>query len=109
MSDHEGGFRFEPHPEWVEPCWSEDNYFAPYAAGIPGKVRIIFWPLLWSLPFVKNLEEGLVYHAFLFNPADGSEHDLGHAKANDSGEWHLPLRMQPIYQDWVLVLENMTT
>ena len=102
-------WRFEPHPEWVEPSWCEDDYFAPYAAGIPGRARIIFWPLRWSLPFVKNLEEGLVYRAFLFNPADGSEHDLGAAKANGKGEWHLPLKMQPIYQDWVLVLENTTT
>lgn len=99
-------WRFEPHPEWVEPCGCEDNYFAPYAAGIPGMVRITFWPLRWSLPFVKDLERGLVYHAFLFNPADGSEHDLGVAEADDKGEWHLP-KAQPIYQDWVLVLENV--
>jgi hypothetical protein len=29
-------WRFEPHPEWVEPRWTAENYEGPYAAGIPG-------------------------------------------------------------------------
>ncbi len=37
-------WRFEPHPEWVEPHWSKENYEQPYAAGIPSEVRVIFIP-----------------------------------------------------------------
>ncbi len=31
-------WRFEPHPEWVDPHVGEKNWQAPSAAGIPGKV-----------------------------------------------------------------------
>ena len=47
-------WRFEPHPEWVEPHWNKDNYFQPYAAGIPGEVRVMFWPSWTGLPMVKG-------------------------------------------------------
>jgi hypothetical protein len=98
-------WRFEPHPEWIEPHWTPENYAAPYAAGIPGKVRMIYWPCTWALPVVHNLETGVAYRAFLFSPVDGSEHDLGTVGAGADGDWHLPLNRQPIYQDWLLVLE----
>ena len=92
-------WRFEPHPEWVDPhsttlCvphaqWYDDNQqFAarggkwdlPYAAGIPGEVRIIYIPghyYNWSAPTVKHLERDVPYHAFYFNPASGKRYNLG--------------------------------
>lgn len=99
-------FRFEPHPEWVEPHWSAQNYFAPYAAGIPGEVRVIFLPLYFAHAVVKGMEPGRSYRAFLFNPADGSERALGMAAGDEKGDWRLPHPRLPIYQDWVLVLEQ---
>jgi hypothetical protein len=99
-------WRFEPHPEWVEPHWSEENFHAPYAAGIPGEVRIFFLPWFTPTVRVKGLEPGVHYRAFLFNPADGSEQDLGHVAPDTAGDWPLPLARLPIFQDWVLVLER---
>jgi hypothetical protein len=99
-------WRFEPHTEWAEPHWTPENYQAPYAAGIPGKVRILFLPWFTSNVVVKGLEAGVNYRAFLWNPTDGTEQDLGPAKANEKGDWRLPLSRLPIYQDWVLVLET---
>jgi hypothetical protein len=99
-------WRFEPHPEWVEPHWSEQNYTAPYAAGIPGEVRVLFLPWFTSTVLVKGLEPGVPYRAFLFNPADGSEQALGGVTPDEQGDWRLPLARLPIFQDWVLVLER---
>jgi len=66
-------WRFEPHPEWVEPgC---------FAAGIPGEVRCIFLPRRgvynWSGQTVKNMERGVPYSVFYFNPTNGKQYDQG--------------------------------
>ncbi|HIE52506.1 MAG TPA: DUF4038 domain-containing protein [Armatimonadetes bacterium] len=99
-------WRFEPHPEWVEPHWTEDNYLAPYAGGIPGAVRVIFLPRgVWGVT-VKGVEAGVHYRAFLFNPARGEELKLGTVRPTEGGDWQVPLARPPIYQDWVLVLEK---
>jgi hypothetical protein len=37
-------WRFEAHPEWVEPHQTPENRIAPYAAGIPGVVHLIYMP-----------------------------------------------------------------
>ncbi len=105
-------WHFEPHPEWVEPHWSKENYFAPYAAGIPEEVRVIFIPLGWEAPVVKSIEKGMRYRAFLFNPTNGNEQDLGPVVPEANGDWALPVgkgtwRLLPIYQDWLLVLERI--
>lgn len=99
-------WRFEPHPEWVEPHWSDEDYLKPYAAGIPGKVRVIFWPSSGALPCVKGVESDVAYRAFLWNPTNGSERDLGTVQAEASGDWRIPLSAPPIFQDWVLVLHT---
>lgn len=96
--------RFEPHPEWVEPRWSKQNYMLPYAAGIPGQVRFIFCPPMWDPPVIQQLEAGVRYSAVLFNPANGKEHTLGNAAGDSNGNWRAPVF--PIFQDWVLVLER---
>jgi hypothetical protein len=93
-------WRFEPHPEWVEPHsttlfephaeWYNDNerwkaqgdrYDLPYAAGIPGEVRFIYIPgqhfFNWTAPTLTHLETNVNYHAFYFDPAWGKRYDLG--------------------------------
>ncbi|MBI3909443.1 MAG: DUF4038 domain-containing protein [Armatimonadetes bacterium] len=99
-------WRFEPHPEWAAPRWSEQNYVAPYAAGIPGEVRILFLPTYTSRVTVTGIERDVHYHAFLFNPINGREHDLGAVAPDEEGNWQLGGRL-PIFQDWVLVLEKV--
>ena len=104
-------WRFEPHPEWIEPHWSKENYIGAYSAGIPGKVRVTFFPLSWwGTAVVKGIEPGVKYHAYLFNPVDGSKHDLGTVEPDAAGDWEVPggnppWKLLPIYQDWILVLE----
>jgi hypothetical protein len=96
-------WRFEAHPEWVDPHWTTENYELPYAAGIPGEVRLIFIPLLFDRPTVKSLEPGVAYRAFYFDPATGKQRDLGKVEADASGTWQAPLI--PTFADWLLVLE----
>ena len=99
-------WRFEPHPEWVEPRWDSTNYMLPYAAGIPGEVRMIYIPgrtYQWQGPLVKELEDGVVYRAFYFNPITGEECDQGSVTGQD-GTWLAS--WVPLEQDWVLVLER---
>lgn len=93
-------WRFEPHPEWVEPRsttlfephaewydnhqkWAEldGRWDLPYAAGIPGEVRFIYIPgnssYRLTAPSVKRLEPEVAYRAFLFDPVWGQRFDLG--------------------------------
>ncbi len=63
--------RFEPHPEWSD----QDCY----AAGIPGKLRMIYRSNRstydWTGPRIKGLEDGAAYSAFYFDPATGRRFD----------------------------------
>jgi hypothetical protein len=64
--------RFEPHPEWAPGC---------IAAGIPGEVRFIYQPRRgiydWSGTVLRNLEPGVTYRVFYFDPATGRRFDHG--------------------------------
>ena len=92
-------WRFEPHPEWTGTNG--------IAAGIPGEVRFIYQPRRkiydWKGTLVKNLEPGMRYSAFYFDPATGRRFDQGIIEA-PSGEF--TTKGVPSPQDWVLVLEN---
>jgi hypothetical protein len=97
-------WRFEPHPEWVEPHWSKENYNQPYAAGIPREVRVIFIPPSWNPPKIARLEADMTYRATYFDPTTGAAHSAGSAAGDASGEWQAPI--QPTFADWVLVLDR---
>lgn len=101
-------WEFEPHPEWVEPHWSEEDFYEPYAAGIPGEVRIIYIPwhgkALWSGFKIKEVEPGITYKAFYFDPRSGVEHDAVDVEPDVNLEWKPPL--PETLEDWVLVLEK---
>ena len=101
-------WRFEPHPEWVEPHWTQADCLKPHAAGIPGEVRVIYLPLCEHDFRVTGIEPDVAYRALLFNPADGAERDLGPVSTDEAGCWRLPMRRLPIYQDWVIVLDTQT-
>lgn len=113
--------KLEVHPEWVEPHWDNSNKILPYCVGIPGKLRIIYFPSYHLLndtcnfPFIKvkilNIEKTINYKAFYFNPRNGDrvwEEDK--VSPNDKGEWIIerrngPISTNPSFEDWVLVLE----
>jgi hypothetical protein len=103
-------WRFTSHPEWVSPHQGEENRLLPYAAGIPGQVRVIFIPAMASWiawqgkMVVRDLEPDTAYRAFWFDPKTGSEQNLGPIARSVDGEWQVP--KPPVFQDWVLVLES---
>jgi len=97
-------WRFEPHPEWVDPHWSKEHYERPYAAGIPGELRVIFIPPSWDPPKVKSLEPGIAYHAFYFNPATGKQYESVEVTPDAGGTWLPPV--SPTFADWILVVEK---
>ncbi len=78
-------WKFESHPEWVEGAWSEANYFGAYAAGIPGKLRMIYWPSTFGATRMLNIESGVSYHAILFDPVTGNQIDLGISESAEDG------------------------
>jgi hypothetical protein len=103
-------WKFEPHPEWVEPRWNSENYSLPSAAGIPGEVRVLYCPLMWEAPAIKSLERGVEYTAYLYDPATGADRPIGKVQPDERGDWKVsvgnrPWNTFPLYQDWVVVLE----
>ena len=92
-------WRFEPHPEWVQPHsttflephadwfdvmkrWNDEQgeFMNPFAAGIPGQIRLIYIPgrIYDPLgPLVTNIEKGVVYHASYIDPITGAKQRLG--------------------------------
>ena len=96
-------WRFEPHPEWVDPHWDEKNYWMPFAAGIPGELRVIFLPTLWNPPQVKSLEPG-PWRGFFFDPRTGRDIPIPEVAPDASGTWQSPI--PPMVADWVLVLDR---
>ena len=97
-------WRLEPHPEWAQPHWTEQNYVQPYAAGIPGELRLVYVPASWNLPRLANLETNVIYQGFLFNPSNGKEIPLGRIQGDEEGKWKPPV--PPIVRDWVMVLRR---
>ena len=59
---------------------------------------------MWDPPRVKNLESGVAYQAFYFNPATGKEHAVGDVTPDATGTWQPPVI--PTFADWILVLEK---
>jgi uncharacterized protein DUF4038/uncharacterized protein DUF5060 len=98
--------QLEPHPDWVEPTADENAPFGAYAAGVPGKVRIIYsYGLVWGLSLkVKALEPDLTYRATLVDPVSGEKYDWGAARADENGTWTVP--QLPELRDWLIVLER---
>ncbi|MGQ9597411.1 MAG: putative collagen-binding domain-containing protein [Thermoproteota archaeon] len=101
-------WRFEPHPEWVEPHWGEGDFYEPYATGVPRGVRIICVPwhgkALWNWIKIKGIEQ-VDYRAFYFDPKTGKRYNIGKVIPDENGEWKPPLPVT--LQDWVLVLERI--
>jgi hypothetical protein len=87
----------------VDPRWSKQDYQLPYAAGIPGKLRIVFIPPTWEPPTVKSLEAGVSYRATFFDPRNGKDVPIGDVSPG-SGTWKVPIT--PTFEQWILVLEK---
>ncbi len=103
-------WKMEPHPEWVKGRYTDESPMGAYAAGIPGKLRIVYWPSAFAADTIQGIEPGVQYRAYLFSPINAEEIDLGEITPDDNGVWKMPLgaagwHVMPIFQDWVLVME----
>ena len=96
--------RLEPRPELMEPHWSAQEYWRPFAAHIPGETFLAYSPTAWKALTFSGLEPGSHYRAFLFNPSDGSEVPWGDVQTDASGVWKTP--EFPIIRDWLVVLDQ---
>jgi hypothetical protein len=114
--------KFELHSDWIEPHADDKNCFLAYAAGIPGKCRVIYFPGICYL--FKNdvtdmskfqeikilkIEEDINYISYYFNPRTGDRLVERDVKADKNGEWKISSKTfssNPSMEDWVLVLEK---
>ena len=96
--------RLEPHREWIDPHWSDREYRAPSAAGVPGELRVFYMPTQWDPPLLRQLEQGVRYIARLVNPSTGAAHELPPVQADGAGEHRL--EHFPELRDWILILER---
>ena len=96
-------WKLEPRPTMVEPKWTPQDYWRPSAGEIPGEAVFAFTPTGGRPLKFLNLEPRQ-YHAFLFNPGDGTEQTIGSITPDETGAWQSP--EFPIFRDWVVVLDH---
>jgi len=80
------------------------KYMVPYAAGIPGSVRVIYLPE-GRRCVVREIERPSACEASWFDPVTGGEVRIGAVSANARGEWTAPSPPRDD-QDWVLVIQR---
>ncbi len=80
-----------------------DEFMVPYAAGVPGVVRIVYMPR--PLPVtVRKLEADAHYTAAAFDPVSGRREEIGPVKPDAEGSW---TASPPAgWDDWVLLLDG---
>jgi hypothetical protein len=76
----------------------------PYAAGVPGELRVVFTPPIFDPPKIKSLESGVSYRALFFDPRTGDNHEIGDVTPDAAGTWQTPIL--PTFEQWVIVLEK---
>jgi hypothetical protein len=74
-----------PHQEWTEPAATAEAWDKPYAAGIPGRLRVIYYPINHLIPWqkpcvIKGFEPGVVYRGRFVDPRNGAVHDIGEVR-----------------------------
>jgi hypothetical protein len=93
-----------PHPEWISPRWTEQDYAGPSASGIPGRLRVHYVPNAWDTPTLKGLEPGARYEAELVDPSTGKTSDVRSVAGDAQGNYRVPT--WPQQRDWVLILKR---
>jgi len=91
--------------------WNPQERLSPFAAGIPGRVWVIYLTtdsLEGKFAGLKGksiaLEPGAQYRAYFHNPRTGADHAVGAVRPDAKGHWRIP--QKPSREDWVLVLEQ---
>ena len=104
-------WEFEPHPEWVEPHQGPGDRMGVYAAGIEGRIAVLFVPLhaLWKLAngtvTLGALQPGASYDVLYFDPISGAERLVPEPLVADAnGRATLPPPAE--VRDWVLLVRR---
>ncbi|HBC88799.1 MAG TPA: hypothetical protein DCZ94_17795 [Lentisphaeria bacterium] len=101
-------WKFEPRQDWVTPPGTPEKQDLPFAAGIPGVVRIIYIynpPTPWAEPMmVSSLSTRIQYNAFFWDPRTGKKYEIEKIKPDSAGSWKIPI--VPYFKDWVVVIEE---
>lgn len=97
---------FEPRPDWISDT-EVDVVYCAVAVGIPGKLRVIYMPMVWTPCLVINIEPDIAYTAYWFDPLTGADVDIGPVEASEDGAWTAPI--PPVCHDWLLVMTNSET
>jgi len=100
-------WEMEKHPEWIDPKEDETHAYAVRCIGIPKRVRLIYVPMLWDPPMLHEIEAGVQYRAYYFDPCTGTTHDLGHVTPDAEAKWQPSL--PPEMHDWLVILEAANT
>jgi hypothetical protein len=108
--------RFEPHPEWVKPHQHAKDRIQPYAAGITGGPRVVYFPAAGlvadSLGFhtVQLTDLGTrPWRAQFVNPRTGAREPASVTNPAPDGTITLerpPVGPLPSKEDWVLLLDH---
>lgn len=107
-------WRLEPHMEWVQPHWNGQPFSLPFAAGIPGELRVHYLTQPYmarehagaNYPTLCGLEPGVSYGSVLMDPSTGKRYEFPNVRGNEKGEFPLPPAALPGTHDWVLVLHG---
>jgi len=86
-----------PGGEWQE---RHGTFRRPYAAGIPGKLRVVYTSGLIIPPTVLDLEQGVRYQAFYWEPTLGIKFDLGTVEVPPPGVVQLEEHFQANSAGW---------
>ncbi len=94
--------RFGEGP-WQHNVGTRDKFQVPYAASVPGTVRIIYIPRALDVT-IHRLDRTRSYVARVFDPTSGRKTELGPISSNPQGDATIsPPRNTTA--DWVLLLE----
>jgi hypothetical protein len=107
-------WEMEPRQDWLQlgkpsPVVRPEHapMMTPYCAGIPRKLRLIYWPnsdAFVPLGGIAKIEPGVRYQATLVNPSTGEKTAIGPVVADKDGNWPAP--KPPVHRDWLLVLQS---
>jgi hypothetical protein len=100
-------WELEPHNEWIEKAWDGTDYDGNIAAGIPGRLRVVYIPQTWDVPRVLEIEADVSYTAWWFDPMTGERTDIGTVEPESDRTWTAPHPV--VVHDWVLVMEAEET
>ena len=114
--------RFEPHAEWISPSWADGDEIdngRPHAAGIPGGVRIFYfpplafrrchfgWPTAAREVVLRDLDDSVAYVACWIDPRSGARRPNFVVRSrNGEHRMHAGIAagVAPTGEDWVLLL-----